>query len=838
LYVTPKIWSYLRALEDAYYRGHVKLREELRELEEGGIFQKLGILNFLEADYFGWYLDEWDQEVGKAVMSVVDRLVEYDPSTADLEPERIRDLFKRLYQNLVPKKIRHDLGEYYTPDWLAELVLNEVGWTLGNFEKVAEEKENVLAPLDLRLLDPACGSGTFLVLAISRLREYIEEHWIDKKAALARITKNIVGFDLNPLAVIASRINYLISLGDILREKGDQPIEIPVYLADSILAEREQTLIGTAYILRTAVGEFLIPEDVVKRRLLSKILAIIEECVRGNYTTSEFRARLLKEVKLEENETSIIIELYEKMLKLEKEGKNRIWTRILKNSFAPFFVRQFDYVVGNPPWINWSELPNDYRIKTKKLWSRYGLIPKGATLGKAERDMAMLFTYACIDKYLKDEGVLGFLITQTVFKNVAGKGFRKFKIPEGPSFKVSKVHDLVELLPFEGAQNRTAIIFCIKGKETTYPLPYVLWKGPRADQELSLDKVIMMSTQLKLEANPLGTKEGPWATLLPGVYKILKKVIGSSCYRAYIGVHPGLNSIYWVRVLETSADQTVLIENVTESSKRRIKHVKAKIEKEFIYPLLRGRNVSKWLINPELYIILPVDNQGKTIPIKELKVKWCKTYNYFNEFFEHLITRGTEPYKSQLKPWREKTRDVAEEIAPPFYMVFNAHPSLAPYKVVWREQAGSLIAAVVGSLEDSYLEKHIIIPDHKLMFVPCSNEDEAYFICAVLNSSIARLVVKSYTVETQISTHVLEYVKVPIFNPINPLHLRLAQVSKKAHELALKNAREELVKVEEEIDKLVAQLYSLTDEELREIKKCLAVLKGRKVKKKKSSRGR
>jgi len=86
---------------------------------------------------------------------------------------------------LCPKKIRHDLGEYYTPDWLAELVLNEVGWTVETFEKIAQEK-GVLAPLDLRLLDPACGSGTFLVLAISRLRQYIEEHWIDKGTALRR----------------------------------------------------------------------------------------------------------------------------------------------------------------------------------------------------------------------------------------------------------------------------------------------------------------------------------------------------------------------------------------------------------------------------------------------------------------------------------------------------------------------------------------------------------------------------------------------------------------------------------------------------------------------------
>ncbi len=197
LYVAPRLWSYLKALEDAYYRGHERMRGELRDLEEGGIFARLGIANFLEADYFAWYLDEWGEEVAKCIMGIVNSLSNYDPSVAELEPERVKDLFKRLYQNLVPRKIRHDLGEYYTPDWLAEVVLNEAGWKLETFENEAQERNNPLAPLDLRLLDPACGSGTFLVLAIGRLRQYIEEHWIDKGTALRKITKNVVGFDLN-----------------------------------------------------------------------------------------------------------------------------------------------------------------------------------------------------------------------------------------------------------------------------------------------------------------------------------------------------------------------------------------------------------------------------------------------------------------------------------------------------------------------------------------------------------------------------------------------------------------------------------------------------------------
>ena len=68
-----------------------------------------------------------------------------------------------------------------------------------------------------------------------------------------------------------------------------------------------------------------------------------------------------------------LTELYAKIKGLEKSGKNRIWTRLLKNSFAPLLMGKFDFVVGNPPWVRWGYLPEGYRDATLKLWKEYGL---------------------------------------------------------------------------------------------------------------------------------------------------------------------------------------------------------------------------------------------------------------------------------------------------------------------------------------------------------------------------------------------------------------------------------------------------------------------------------
>ncbi|MGH9670593.1 MAG: N-6 DNA methylase, partial [Terriglobales bacterium] len=129
-----------------------ELRKSLRDLEDGGLFSRQGINNFLEGDFFAWYLSEWDKALASELRKMATVLSSFDPATPYLAPEQSRDLLKKLYQYLVPKKLRHDLGEYYTPDWLAEHLLNQLGYE---------------GDLDKRLLDPACGSGTFLVLAIN-----------------------------------------------------------------------------------------------------------------------------------------------------------------------------------------------------------------------------------------------------------------------------------------------------------------------------------------------------------------------------------------------------------------------------------------------------------------------------------------------------------------------------------------------------------------------------------------------------------------------------------------------------------------------------------------------
>ncbi len=934
--------SYVAELEDAYMRGVEELRRVLDELESGGIFKKLlGITNFIEGDYFSWYLDELDQELADVIAEIARRLADYEPATPQLEPETTRDLLKRLYQHLVPKKIRHDLGEYYTPDWLAELVLDEVGYTEEYFEKLA--REDPIVPFKLRLLDPASGSGTFLIMAIKRLRNYAEKHFmLDIMADY--VLKNIVGYDLNPLAVLAARTNYLLSLADILPRGGEK--EIPIYLADSILVESRPALYGSYYVLRTTVGSFEIPKQIVNGGLLGEFLSLIETSIRNLYTLDEFievfKTRITPKLKNNTNiDYELLKKLYKTFLELEKSGKNHVWVSIIRNAFAPLLKGKFDYVVGNPPWVNWENLPETYRNITKKLWDDYDLtIIKGKTgLGKVKRDLAMLFLVRTLHLYLKDGGKHGFLIPLTLFKTQAGAGFRKF-LAKGKKVnttlvmgRVEVVHDLVTLYPFEGAINRTALIVLEKGKETTFPVRHIVWDNPSGrpiDPEATLEEVKKITKKYEISLIPLeGPKkpESSWMQVTPEAYEALSKIIArtnvAQHYRAHAGVYTAFNQIYWVQIEDKGPDNLVLIANPPlPGQKKKVRQVEALVEADLVYPLIRGREVKKWYAESDLgYILLPVNEKGDTLPSSLMKILYPNAWSYFLEFFNDLITRGGEPYKSKLKHYREirfdnkieliekimiveklcsslericrsidklknyypqlketkncvdkimlikklcqkteETRDTSQLListckqleylekkaeskpeCPPFYWLFNVAPSLSNYKVAWKYIAGAIrgkaefSCAVLAPIRDEYVGLKPVIPNEKLMLVPLDNIEEAYYLAGILNSSFVRALVASYMIETAVSTHLLDNIYVPKYNPNDKLHKSIAETSKKAHELAKdiiendrKDLENELKRVELEIDKLIAKLYSIPEKSVKAVRKLLHILLGEK----------
>ena len=794
-----------------------ELKNYLKGMEDGGIFRDIGINNFLEGDFFSWYLDIWNDAIYDAFKRLISTLANYSLLTLDVDPDTTRDLLKKLYQQLMPKELRHNLGEYYTPDWLAERLLNmlEGGKFEGNPNK--------------GLLDPTCGSGTFLVLAIKKIKQYAKEKKIEPRIVLEKILSNIVGFDLNPLAVISARTNYLLALGDLL-EHMKEPITIPVYLCDSIITPQEgEDIFGWGKLkVNTAVGPFFIPKNLVKAEYIDELSNFLEEAVKLKYNKNQFIQVLCQRLPLnqdqDENDIKVIYELYEKLLNLEKQGINGIWARVIKNAFAPLFKGKFDYIAGNPPWVNWEHLPEDYRKDTLKVWHYYELVPPkglGAILGKSKMDISVLMTYVGLDKYLYKGGRLGFLITQSVFKTGASQSFRRFRLKDSIPIRVLHVDDMVKLNPFEGIGNRTSIIILQKGKETKYPVPYNYWvkkiRGKSIKDDLSLNEVIELATYKKFVAEPVNKNDttSPWITGRPKALKAVRKVLGQSDYTAHAGVYTGgANAVYWVEIVDKKPNGLVIISNITEGAKREVERVQTAIEPDLLYPLLRGRDVKKWKAEPSAHIIMtrsPSQINKKAISENEIKIKYPKTFLYLSRFKEILLSRRDAVLQRSFK-------------SIPFYSLAAVSDyTFAPYKVVWTRIA-NIEAAVVSTLEGKP-----IIPQETITLVACSSEEEAHYIAATVNSSPFQFAVISYSQaggKSMGSMHVLENICIPKFDSRNPLHVELAKLSKKAHLTANVDDKDTLQELEDEIDIVSAQIWGLTEDELKEIKISLEELTG------------
>ena len=790
----------------AFELAHVsddELKRKLEDIENGGIYARKGISNFLEGDFFRWYIDAFESpELKEAIREAARGLSEFEPATSTLDPISTRDLLKKLYQYLVPQEVRHRLGEYYTPDWLAELLLNEVGYN-GNTIK--------------RFLDPACGSGTFLVLAIQRAKEHGQREKLSSLEIAKRIVANIWGFDLNPLAVIAARTNYLFALGDLVNELPN--IDIPIYLADSILwpeqvgGQMEMNFFGGDCVkVKTSLKEFHIPSIWIKGKgfLMNIAAPLVERLVKDEFEPEIAMKHFEKKGLVFPPNEKVVENFYNEILGLEKQNKNGIWAHFLKNAFAPMIAGKFDFVVGNPPWIRWGYLSEDYRKATFNLWMEYGLFPKtqdfaSRRLGGGEKDFSMLFTYASANYYLKEGAKLGFLITQEVFKSKgAGEGFRRFQLGEGKYLKVLKAHDLVSIQPFEGAANKTAAIILKKGEKTEYPVSYFVWTKKKGVGKIATDKLLdevsLLLQRKKLLAQPMGKIAGSWQTISE-VQKELGAIEGKNPYQARRGASTEPYGVFWLEVKQVLSDGNLIVSNLPEKGKRIILQIEEKIESDLIYPAIRGRDIERWGSNPKIFVLIThKEKDGSVFTENELKGNYPRTFNYLSKFKEVLLTRGSK-----------FLRNLAERTS--FFTMFGIGTyTFAPYKVMWKRMANDIIASVVSQTKTPFGYKTIIGTDTTALFAT-NNESEAHYLCAIINSNRVRDFIKSFSSAGRGfgTPSVMEHVGIPIFDTQNPLHLKLVEVSKKCHQLKLEGKEKDIKKLENENDEFVKRLFKMRE---------------------------
>lgn len=762
------------------------------EVEQGRFFDAARISGFVEEAVFSWYADHNLSKEDRAaccdaIRPLLTQLALYRMD--DLSAARSHDVLKSFYQALVPEALRKALGEFYTPDWLADVTC---------------DRANVSDWGSVRVLDPTCGSGSFLLEAIRRKRKVAETAKLSEAQTLSKILHEVWGFDLNPLAVQASRVNFLIAIADLVAATGSE-VELPVLLADAVYSPAHSPMEGEDFV-EYGIGSaqanlnIILPATLAfDRARLDSAFAIMADHVHDEKEYAVVESELIKAGVMTKPEAKLwnaaLSSTYDQVLELHRKAWNGIWFRIVRNFFWSAVAGQFDIVVGNPPWVRWSNLPELYRNRIKPTCEQYTIFSETPYHGGNELDISGMITYTVADKWLKPNGALVFVITQTHFQSPSSQGFRSFRINEEFNLIPESIDDLKRLKPFPKVANKTAIMRLKKVESThaaKYPVPYRVWEktaGATAaiPEHSQKEDVLKRVTQKNWEANPVNGGNSPWAILPPGRFADMAALQGQSDWiSGRKGVTADLNGVYMVKIVsENKKTGLVQIETRPEAGKIDIGPARQFwVEPELLYPLLKGAadfSACETHVREDLYIFVP--NQGINAADYKSASDSVNGLKQTKKFFAHF-----KPLLENRSTYRLRQKGA------PYYAVYNSGSyTFAPYKVVWAELSTTFEAAVFESGNVPLIGERPFVPDHKVYFADFTSKEAAHFVCGILNSTMVREYVESHTIQIQVS-NIFKHLSIPQYNPKNAHHLELAKLSQTAHAATSKAKRNDLLK--------------------------------------------
>jgi SAM-dependent methyltransferase len=772
-------------------------------LLEGKDFRDLGIVGAVESDFFDWVL--LHPRGGDLVMEIARQANRF--RLRDIQV----DILKGLYESLIDPEQRHDLGEYYTPDWLAERIC-----------EVA-----IRDPLNERVIDPACGSGTFLFHAIRRLLAAAQAAGISPAEAITRAEEKVTGIDVHPVAVIFARATYLLALMPTLQQDRPDSLSVPVYLGDALQWNaREFMNLHDLEIIVPAPGEAvraeggtISVEDSGERVVLRFPMNLAREPGLFNETLEEMLSLAGREQSIDSltawlarrgiadgPDLRMLCETYGAFRALQAQGRNHIWGYVARNLSRPIWLateqQKADVVIGNPPWL-------DYRAMNPAVQRRFREEMKAAGLWAAKThgaafDLSAYFFARAVHLYMRQSGRIAFVMPYAAMTRKAYEPFRRGAF---------KAHGHI------GAQVRftDAWAFPQPDVEPLFKVPSCVLFAERSPLARPLPRQVQFfSGHLpRRDARPeeaaaaLTGRSGPWPA---------DEGLGGSPYRKSFRAGAKLDPRRLVLVEPVQAGRlgsnpsVPLVRGRTGSlDKKPWKEVpppQAPVEAEFLRPIYLGESIAPYrLLRPVLGVI-PWDEQSR-----ELLTSDKASRRGYSRLSSWLATAE--------RLWHEhgKGRTSFAEKIDYYHLLSTQFPIRGP-RIVYSKAGINAAAAVVRD------DRAII--DHMLYWARVESEGEGQYLTVIFNSEATRARVERYQAMGQWGARhfdkVMFNLPIPKFDSNIKLHRDLAVVAERAEKVAAavplkegehftrarKRIRDALRAdgVADELDKLVERLLS------------------------------
>jgi len=743
------------------------------------------------------------------------------------------EMLGRIFEGLMPGEERSRTGTFYTPAAVVQRVVAEVLHTH------APTDDELRA---LRVLDPACGSGAFLLGALSQLAELRVQRGIDSDIAAARsdvVARGLHGVDLLDDAALICALRLWLSLVphaesiadipplpnlDRRIRQGDALID-PLDVADAFAGRpRERTtprdLGADIRSLRAVELNYLAADPRCRAALRSELLALELRVARGwlhavggalEGEAQELAARA-HDRDLFGGVPSYAAAAQRRLdaVRRRQQEVETLRSDVARRRTLPFFSFRvhfadtdgFDIVLSNPPWIrahNWPAtarrlLRERYSVCSDGGWPYVARAARTPAAAGGQVDLSLLFLEQSL-RLLRDGGTLGMLLPGKLFRSLYAGGARALLLRTAPPTYLED-HSLHQRAIF-GADAFTGVLVARRNAAPA-PVRVCVTRGDGAQQRFELEPADLPFRS--------GDPHAPWLLAPPDVRTAFKAMsahappLHEHGLRIRRGVMTRANHVLLLESHEAKlAGLSVVRAEGWARAGEQQRRFAAHVETCCVRPVLRGTDIRAFSAEPVRHML------------------WARCND--------ACGAASLP---RLQRYLRRHRDALKQDDASLGTVHRVSRDTFSHKVVWSDLAADLRAAaapaaahVVGA------GRAALVPLNTVYFVPLADERAALILAAYLNSLPVRTLARAIA-ERAKDAHFrffawcISVLPLPRDWQYGAHADALLRISRAAHAAHSIDAR-----ARDELDRVVADAFALTTAQLQAIARQDAWLSGR-----------
>ena len=742
---------------DALLKGHI-------------LAEQSDLHGVIDADLF-----TWPTEVGETTyLREIARAVEQFDWT-----QNAKEVAPTLYQNVITQEERKRLGEYYTPRWLAKEITETV----------------VDAPLSQRVLDPSCGSGTFIETAVERILNH--SGGLSRTDTLKKLQENVVGIDIHPVAVQLAKATWVMAAADTIRAAraegtGTGTVSAPIYLGDSMQLRYDTGTLSASQSIQLETGEtlpshkdpiiFSIPRELARRqadidRLISAMATAIDEGRDTEHVVDSYQMS---------NECRQSIKaVATAMEELHAADRNHVWAYYIRNMIRPAIIaeQKVDRIIGNPPWLTYNQSADIIRTELREMSEqRYQIWAGGRN--SANQDIATLFYTRCAELYAEVGTTIGMVMPHSALRAGQHLKWRSGRYKQkggrntpsiGLNLRVHEPWDLDNVIPNFFPMPASVVFAKYEGMRqgsALAPATVQVWRG---DWQQGYDGISRKSEALHHDD---GKFKSPYAEL------------------SRRGADISDRQLFFVETVPHTAmipteDTTNVKPRIGNQDKMnyegQLNQLEGVVSNDNLFDVYLGECIAPYVALDPLKAALPVHRPTMTMPLSHDDCEGNKHDTCRLEVIE-LHSTMQRRWNNAAEMFREAHKNQAIKDLCSNLNHLNKLTSQLEYLqgAITNDETVRVAYTESGQPTAAIIRDNRAIVDRTLYQTVCQSEDEARYVLALINSNALAAATAPFMPKGLYGPRHFEKhgwkLPIPRYDASDPLHVRLNELGKAAEQ--------------------------------------------------------